>query len=245
MDGATGFRDRFRRAIDASPYRASLRQLSLAADQSVNRANNIIHDDRLDVSKVGPGLFTMARFADVLNVSLDYLAGRTAEIAGFSDFERDLAVRTLSDTAAQTHDHTQTPTPQSLARLYAKSGARIEAFVSALPYCDLYEPVADETSNLTVRSLGKKSLAALTMGTDNPAVLQGALDRVGDRELIDKVLFDHRLVQEKGVLTTVETLDVQMPNLPKKVKMDYIRTLVSLTDAEGQGYTLLHASLIS
>lgn len=75
------FRPNLRRAIERSGYANSTRQLSIDAALGEKTLTNLLNDKSVDTTKTGPGLFGMKRVADLLGVSLDYLAGGSADEA--------------------------------------------------------------------------------------------------------------------------------------------------------------------
>lgn len=244
-----GFRARLRYAIEQSPYAGNYRRLSLDAQMGEKRVSNLLNDETIEDSPVGPGLFAMSRMADLLDVSLDYLAGRRMMFSRLSDGQGSDEVATIlqrtKDAAkGQISGENEPPTSQSLMRLYAKSGGRIEAFQPCLPYCDLYHPIQSDAKVVSVKAVGAQSLAAITMGTASVEILQSALSSVNDPELKKRLINDHLETMQRGVLCSVESLNVQMPNRPVLVKMDYIRILLALTDANRDLTIVSHSSLI-
>ena len=244
-----GFRARLRYAIEQSSYAGNYRRLSLDAQLGEKRVSNLLNDKTIEESPIGPGLFAMARIADLLDVSLDYLSCRHSRFSRASETstqnELETILRRTRDAAkGQISDSSAPPTPQSLMRLFAKSGGRIEAFKSSLPYCDLYNAITDDAEVVSVKSVGSQSLAAITMGTSNADILQGALNNAEDKSLKTRLVQDHLEALNRGVLCTVESLNIQMPNRPVLVKMDYIRILLALDDADRNRTIVSHASLI-
>ena len=69
-----GFRERFSDAVSNSPiYCNDIWKLSRDAGLADETLYSIIHHQDLDRSSIGPDLFTIARVAALLDVSMDYL----------------------------------------------------------------------------------------------------------------------------------------------------------------------------
>lgn len=242
------FRNRLRAAVDKSKYRNSLRTLSIDAGLGERTIANMLANESIDHSKSGPGLFTMATIAELLDISLDWLSGGkdSSRALTAGDIEFALSIeRFASSSSGQFTQGNQPPTPQAMQRLFVRSGGRIEAFEKVLKYCDRYNAIAPGAECVSVKDVGTESLAATTMGTPDPAVLQVALSSVADDKLRTKLVYDHLDVQRRGCLSTVERLDIQMPNRPVLVRMDYIRVLLYVTDTDGNSEILSYSSLIA
>jgi hypothetical protein len=242
-----GFRDRLASAISNSEfYSDNVFGLSRDAGLGEKTVYNILRDEKLDVSKSGPGIFGLARVSRLLDVSLDYLAGNAApaikqatsgDIANLSDHVQE----TMSSQSGETG---KSLSSDVLLRMYVKSGGRIEAFAQWLDNCDQYEIPRTDSQGIRVINVGKKSLAALTMGENSSSLLQAALDDVPDSELRERWLTDYHTANNLGALTTLETLDVQMPNHPVRVKMDFIRTLLRVADKDNNASILNFSFLV-
>ena len=242
------FRARLRAAIEASGYRRSLRSLSLDAALGEKTIANMLQNDTIDTSKTGPGIFSMARVADQLGVSLDWLAGREGPENFGAQGEQEFALtiaRFAAASAGQFTSEGRPPSPQAMLRLYARSGGRLEAFEKTLKYCDRYHCPEPGAKSASVKHVGAESLAAITMGTNDKTVLQIALATVADEQFRKKLVDDHQETMRRGCLCTVEELNIQMPNRPVRVKMDYIRVLLMVTDRNGDQEILAYASLIA
>jgi hypothetical protein len=235
------FRERLKAAIDKSKYKGSYRALSIEAGLGERTIANLIAKSDLDISRNGPGLFAMSRVADCLDVSLDYLAGRQSSQA---DGLRNSIMRIAGGARGQLVEEGLAPTPDALQRLYVRSGGLLSAFEPVLQFCDRYELVPPDAGHVSVISVGKESLAAITMGSKDRDALQKALSDVPDPAFREKLVKDHNEAQQRGCLTTVERLDVQMPNRPVRVRMDYIRVLMCVEGQNGNREILAYASLI-
>lgn len=241
----TGFRHRLQMAIDNSPYRGLPQKLSVDAGLGRKTVYNMLRDDRLDHSQNGPGLFGMARIAALLEVPLDFFAPtKPTKIRRLQPSEpRELTEHVTKALGSQALTGDSALSADALLRAHTKSGGRVEAFSSWIERCDQYEPPASDARGLRVLRVGERSLAAITMGTNAVEVLQSALDTVEAPEIKSQWLSDYRVAQSKGTFTTVESLDIQMPNLPVRVKMDFIRCLLSVTDVN-KTRSILNFSLL-
>ena len=77
------FRKNLKLAINSSEkYRDDVWSLSVDAGLGRKTLYNILRDERLDVSKTGPGIFGMSRVAELLGVSLDGRVGIPRELLG-------------------------------------------------------------------------------------------------------------------------------------------------------------------
>ncbi|WP_368999701.1 hypothetical protein [Pseudophaeobacter sp. C1-32P7] len=208
----------------------------------------MLSNESIDVTKTGPGLFSIARIANLLGVSIDWLAGRENASREITQGERDfaLAVERFAASSAGQFTHGVTPpTPQAMMRTYVRTGGMLEGFEHLLKYCDRYHCVSSGDDCLSVKAVGRKSLAGVTMGTNDASVLQLALNTAPNEGFRAKLIADHLEAQSRGCLCTVEELDIQMPNKPVRVKMDYIRTLLHVTDATGSSEVLSYCCLIA
>lgn len=248
--GMQGFRDRLRTAISRSRYNANIQALSISAGMGKSTLYNIINNDNLDRSTQGPGFFAIARAAALGGFSLDYLAGtgpwRDLETAETPNPSNNAALRAHAEAALTAQDlfGRSRPTVDGLQRLHAKSGGRIEAFTPYLDYCDLYLAPTPEEANIRVHRVGKLSLAAVTMGEPSVETLQTALDRVDDAPLRAQWVKDYAFAAQRGTLGSIEELDHKMDNRPIKVKMQYLRLLLRLENAEGDVVILNYSSLV-
>lgn len=241
------FRQRLKAAMDKSKYRNSARSLSLAADLGERTVANMLSNEAIDSSKTGPGLFSMSRVANLLGVSLDWLAGRDDLTPPMTEGDKQFSLameRFAATSSGQFTQGNRPPNPQAMQRLYVRSGGRLEAFESVLKYCDRYNCLEPDAKSVSVKAVGQESLAALTMGSNDAGVLQIALSTVPDEAFRKRLVDDHLETQRRGCLCTVETLDVQMPNKPVRVKMDYIRVLLHVADSSGKAEILSYSALI-
>ncbi|MDV4167786.1 hypothetical protein [Rhodovulum sp. FJ3] len=239
------FRRRLQEAIDASPeYRGKIQKLSRDAGVGDKTVYNMLKAESLDVSKAGPGIFNMARITGLLGVSLDFLVGRAAPPVRAIQSGQGIPAHINASLSAQLLGSDAPLSADKILRLHLKSGGRIEAFEPFLPQCDQYYPPAGDDETLTVKSVGEKSLSALTMGRADKELLQGALNQVDDTSLKARWVDDYRTASRNGTLCTLETLDVQMPNHPTRVRMDFIRCLVGVQGAESDPVVLNFSMLV-
>lgn len=240
------FLERLDTAISESVYRGNRRQVSVDAGLGEKFVSNLLGKEEMNTSKLGPGLFAMARIAEVLGVSLEYLATGRKSLTTGGPKEFNLAShlsRIGSAASGQLIDQSSAPTPQAMLRLYANSGGMIEAFSDVIKYCDQYDPINEGDTYLKVRAVGDLSLAAVTMGQADHVALQEALDQ--SPPVMFEAVRNHRAANEFGAISIPKYLNVQMPNMPKRVRMDYILTLLSLRSKDGEQTTLSYSALIA
>lgn len=221
-----GFRERLQGAIDASQYSKDIWKLSTDAGLSKKTVWSIVNDKKLDISQTGPGLFGMARVAALLDTSLDYLAGIAPPIRRLSNTSSKLLDHAGDTVAGQHLLAGNTPSADGLIRLFAKSGGMLSAFKDHLDHCDQYAPTQPTDATLKVIEVGAKSLSSITMNQPSREILQQALDTVPDPELKARWVADYSSTLTIGPKVTLEALDVQMPNQPIRVKMQFIRVLL-------------------
>lgn len=238
------FRERLQLALDSSTH--NRRTLSLAAGLGERTIANILGNKELDTSPTGPGLFAMARVCEELGISMDWLAGREEAMRGLKSAEKELAmtIQRFKSAIPTETDSGAILSPNYMMRLFVRSGGMLEAFEDLLSYCDRYEPPKSIDDPIKVLAQGSNALSAITMGGSNPDVLQMALNSASDGALRKKLVSDHIEASKRGCLTTVESLDVQMPNRPIKIKMDYTRVILNLKTKTGKKENVLYASLI-
>lgn len=237
-----GFRQRLTSAIEASPiYRSNITKLAADAGLGQKTIYNMLNDPKMDCSEKGPGIFAMQRVATLLETSLDHLTSASPLIASPRQASA-LSDHIAEGLKAQTFESINTINADYLLRLYAKSGARIEAFEGTLTKADQYERQRSKDAVPTVKSVGKTSLSAITMGTSDASILQAALDHT-EPELQQELAADYFDATERGSLVTVQSLDVQMPNRPVRVRMDFIRLLFLLADKD-ENETLVNYSIL-
>lgn len=242
-----GFRDRLNTAIQNSAYLGQMKTLAADVGCGDKTIYNILNNRKLDTSKTGPGFFLMARIAKSLGVSLDHLA--TDQRASVSLNSRRIGASPLAQQAAGAviaalEIEGGKPTPDSLLRLHTKSGGQLEAFTALLKFCDRYAAIDPRNPKLEVVEIGERSLSAITMGHANTNVLQEAIANVGEPELAQNWIKDYSEAPMRGTLCTTETLNVQMPNQPTRVKMDFIRCLLRVTSTDDKSYILNFSFLI-
>lgn len=240
-----GFRKRLKAAINRSDrYADNIRLLSADADMGGKTIYNMLKDERLDISKTGPGLFGMARIASLLGESLDHLAGiAPPKKSGNSNEVYEISDHIL-DCAANQSSGTQSPSTNYLLKTHLKSGGMLEAFQEVIEHCDQYFPTTHTDETLKVASVGRRSLSSLTMGKNSAEALQAALSNVPNDQLKARWVSDYSTAIQRGTLVTMESLDVQMPNAPVRVKMDFIRVLLYVTDRDGDQRVLNFSSLV-
>lgn len=239
-----GFRERLQGAIDASQYSKDIWRLSLDAGLSKKTVWSIVKDQKLDVSQTGPGFFGMARVAALLNTSLDHLAGTAPPIRSVSTGSSRLLSHAGGAIAGQQLPIGETPNADGLLRTYAKSGGMLAAFTDHLDYCDQYKAIGPQDKGLTVLAVGARSLSAITMEQQSTELLQDALNTVPDGELKARWVADYSSTLESGPKVSLETLDVQMPNHPVRVKMEFIRVLLPVQNKAGQTLILNFSLLV-
>ncbi|SMP32030.1 hypothetical protein [Shimia sagamensis] len=241
-----GFRAALGDAISCSEeYKNDVYRFSEDAGLGRKTIYNILRDTRLDESKTGPGIFGMARAAALLNTTLDALTTerKLPKVETATKSIKPLATHTLETLISQVEADENRLSVDALLRTYAKSGGRIEAFVPWLDRCDQYHPPNARSKRLECKEVGQQSLAAITMRCADKDVLQEAVDTLEDRELADKWRRDYAKASKLGTLTTIENLSIQMPNQPVKVRMEFLRCLLHVEDAEGTK-TILNFSLL-
>lgn len=241
-----GFRQRLQWAIENSPYKDSVQKLAIEAGLGRKTIYNMLRDERLDHSQNGPGIFGMGRIAALLGVPLDYFAPYKPfhiRRPGPDEPKEALAHHVAAALDGQTTDEKRPLSTDALLRVHTKSGRRIEAFDALLDRCDQYEAPKAGDASLRLRQIGARSLAAITIGKACNELLQAALDNVQCPSLKARWVDDYRTAHDRGSMTTVESLDIQMPNLPVRVKMDFIRCLLAVTDAQKRD-TILNYSLL-
>lgn len=239
-----GFRDRLQGAIDSSQYSKDIWKLSIDAGLSKKTVWSIVNDKRLDISQTGPGFFGMARVAGLLGTSLDYLAGMAPPIPTISSASSKLLDHAGDSITGQYLLNGKTPTADGLIRVFAKSGGMFEAFRDHLDHCDQYKPTQPEDSTLKVLKVGAKSLSSITMNQPSREILQRALDTVPDQELKARWVADYSSTLTSGPRVSLESLDVQMPNQPIRVKMEFIRVLLPVKCSDGASLILNFSLLV-
>lgn len=233
---AVSFRERFQKAYDNSSF-TSYRSLSLASGWTASRIHSILTGN-FDDSVHGPGFFGVARTCQQLGVTPDYLAGINKwQMSKPSD---DLNALTFVSSLKQANT---APSIKELMRLYVRSGKRLEAFTDYIDRCDIYEEPIQENRSVTVRSVGKRSLAALRMGEANPLILQEAYD-TASAEFREQIFKSHERALQRGITVEPDAIDQVMSNKPVHVKIDYIRVAMHLSDASGKGCILIYCELI-
>ena len=242
----SSFTDRLHQAIDQSAYKGNYKSLSEDAGLSSKQISNLLNKKEINNSPIGPGLFAMQRVCQLVGCDLDWLAsGRPGTTSTLGDNALVKHIVRLGEAArGQFLDSTKAPDPQALHRLYDRSGGRLEAFEPVLQYCDLYEPISEGDTAVTVRAIGEFSLSGLTMGTTCASELQFALENSDDKELMPLIVQSHLDAKRYGSISVTRSLDIPMPNRPVKVKMDYILTALRLSDSSGEEVTFIYTALI-
>jgi transcriptional regulator with XRE-family HTH domain len=242
------FLHRLKTAIDNSEYKENLRQLSLKCELSPNRISNLLNDEQMSVSKVGPGFFTICRICEALDITPNYLAGldalRISRPDPLSENVDLAALQALEAAKASIISGKSPPTVDQLMRLYAKGGGRIEAFSRVSDYFDVYLNPGEDGDRMIVHQVGVKSLASVTLAEKTAEVLQTALDSIDNESFSTRLLNDYKRAGKIGILLTNEELNVTMPNKPLRVKIDYTRLLLRLTDADGRSYIMNYSRLL-
>ena len=239
---SVGFRNRFQRAFEASDF-TSYRSLSLATGWSESRIQRII-SGQFDDSKDGPGFFGISRVCEQLKITPDYLAGIHRWKEPSLD-PKPTAADTLNASMflqSINEDH-QPPSVKQLMRMFARGGARIEAFSNHLDYCDIYDLPDHDKRLIQIRTVGPKSLAALRMGEANPLLLQEAFN-AATPELREQIYSHHCRTVESGITIEPDSIDERMSNHPVHVKIDYLRVSMQVTDQDGVESILIFCELI-
>lgn len=238
------FREKLSAALEASKF--NKRSLSLAAGLGERTIANLLNSEDVDTTATGPGLFSMARVCDELDISLDWLAGRQEAMRGLKAAEIDLALTIQRFKSATPHDTEDGAviSPSYMMRQFVRSGGMLEGFRDVLSYCDRYAPPNTTDEPVKLIAQGANSLSAITMGGCNRDVRQMALNAAASNELRKQLLRDHIEAKERGCLTTVESLNIQMPNRPIRTKMDYTRVILNVENDDGERENLVYSSLI-
>lgn len=242
-----GFRARLAWAFDNSNF-ADKREFSTVAGMGEKTFYNILSDERLDTSQTGPGFFAMARCASLLGVSLDFLAG-TAPPPNSNKLTSDSQLHSMlqhvvATSPAQEVVEGSPPSVDAILRLHHRSGGVLAGLSPVIEFCDQYAIPKNGDETFKVISVGSKSLAALTMGKKCPETLQNALNTVDNAKFRQNLLQDYRLAAARGSLCSIEALNIQMPNMPVRVKMDYVRALLCVTGADDQRSIVNFSTLI-
>jgi hypothetical protein len=243
-----GFRQRLKRAINKSGQ-YSTDVYGLAEDAGLGRKTiyNMLSDKNLDNSSAGPGIFGMSRVALLLGTSLDYLAGQPVqEVVRSAPTKQPYKMREhiFGSLSAQEEEKHNALSADRLLRTHLKSGGRVEAFAPWIDHCDCYCQPAADAQSLTVKFVGNSSLSALTMGSNDKGLLQTALSEVTDTSLKQRWVRDYQYAVSAGTNVSIEALDVQMPNHPVHVRMDFIRCLLAVTDANDEKSVLNFSMLV-
>ena len=236
-----GFRHRLALAIaNSEKYKDDVWSLARDAKLGKKTVYNMLHDDRLDTSNTGPGIFGLSRVAYLLGTSLDDLAGMKRGDRSVDMHSQRVLEHLLLSVAK---NEGRTISSDGLLRTYRRSGGQIEAFNDLLDRCDQYEIPKPDDTHPKVIAVGKYSLSAITMGSNSRELLETSLRDMSDQELLRRTMHDYREASSRGTLVTLEERDIRMPSKPIKVKMDYIRTLLRVEDPNGKATLLLLALL--
>ncbi|NVK56679.1 MAG: helix-turn-helix transcriptional regulator [Alteromonadaceae bacterium] len=229
------FRTRLAALIAAHPtYKGKYAQLSRECGVSRKYIAHLLNDDKLDHSTSGPGLFIAARLAERLGVSLDDLAGSITPATKAANIAERFAA------AIAAIERPAAPTSSAILTRHAQTGGELSGFADVIEYCDVYSCTGP---TLKPVAIGRRSLSAATLGTTDPDNLARALAAAPD--VATRALADHRAAIARGALTTIERLDGQMTDRPRRLRMEYIRTIVAVRAPSGEHFTLLHADPIS
>ncbi|MGR3813429.1 MAG: hypothetical protein ACU0AU_05005 [Cognatishimia activa] len=231
------FRERLEEAFKDSPF-TSYRQLSVASDLSVSRIHRLLSGQH-DNSKDGPGFFSVIRICENLGITPDFLAGISEKWKNATPGQTMEAI-TLIDSLTKSFDR---PTTKELARLYMRSGQRIEAFEQYMDYFDVYEALDFESRRVKIRSVGDKSLSTIRMGKSSEVILQDAYDNASP-EFQEKIFAGHERGWNSGFLCEVDSINERVPNRPVHVKIDFLRVAMRVTDAEGSETLLIFCELL-
>jgi|GEM_PF-3205277 hypothetical protein len=238
------FQERLAAAISASDYSGRVFELSTEAGLGKKTLYNILHNKDLAASGKGPGIFGMARVAELLGVSLDYLVnGQHLPAVSLGTPEARVLHHASIALSAQSISVERNLSVDALLRRFAKSGGVAGGFLEWADYCDTYAAANPTDDTLTVLDVGEKSLSAITMGRPDPELLQTALSEVPDNDLKRSWVRDYSSTSNGTPHVSIQTLNVQMPNHPVRVKMDFFRVLLPVTGGKF-GPSILNFSLL-
>ena len=228
-----GFRERLSDAVSNSPiYCNDIWKLSRDAGLADETLYSIIHNQDLDRSSIGPDLFTIARVAALLDVSMDYLIDNEFEKYSPKDNFDAGASHILASLNSQVLEGASPLSTDKLLRTYKKCDGKMAGFTKLLPYCDQYKVPEPNEDHLVVKSIGKQSLSAITMGSAEISILQDTLDKFRDSNIKKDWMSGYKLAAQHNTHISIEELDVQMPNQPIHIKLDYIRCLLRVSDPD-------------
>lgn len=214
----------------------SLRQLSEGMGYGFGYLSDTLGSMLKGSNKTGPLFFPMVALANELGTSLDDLAGRPWATQRPTSSQSNALLGRLENALQDEHiEAGRAPSMFALQALYAKSGARLEAFKDVLPFCDLYKPTPHR---IEVVHVGQFSLAGIKLKTTNPKTLENALNQ---SKILGRLLRDQEICQERGYFCTPETLDDDVVDLPIHVRMNYSRAMFFLRDHDGNGFVLVYA----
>lgn len=129
-----GFRARLSDAVSNSPiYCNDIWKLSRDAGLADETLYSIIHNQDLDRSSIAPDLFTIARVAALLDVSMDYLIDNEFEKYSPKDnFDAD-ASHILASLNSQVLEGASPLSTDKLLRTYKKCDGKMAGFTKLLP----------------------------------------------------------------------------------------------------------------
>ena len=209
------------------------RELAKASNIGYSTLSSILTSDSLDHSSSGPGIHTMARLCCELRVPLsDFTrqANAPQSVRAVDPLEKPLGIKVNQEEIAGL----PWLSTSVAARLFVKGGGRREAFSSIIEYSDEYEPPRADDKSLKVVRMGRKSLAAMTLGTHSIRALQNALTNIEDLELKKRWLSEYRQAIQAGQFHFVDALNHTLPKTGKKVRLDFFKALYTVSDAQGR-----------
>lgn len=255
------FAERLKFAIEQNDqYRRNITGLSSDAGLGRKTVSNYLNNATPAHEKKGMGLYNVMRLAQKLGTTVAFLSGETDVVSPERAAENSAALHAHAFDAIANQTRTDRPTSSDrLIRLHRSSGGQIEAFSELLELCDQYEPPKAGDTRPKLMRVGQRSLSTITLGKPDLKAMQEAFDKYGAEQTSAESDDDDARAKRQELLETVEDYDramrrgpycdyverdVSMPNMPKRVKVDIIRTLLPVTSRDGQQSLLLFASLL-
>jgi transcriptional regulator with XRE-family HTH domain len=231
------FHARLIAALDASPKFAGNRaKLSRAIGMSPNYVSTMLS------TKASPSWDIAVRIAQELKVSLSYMAGASDDAF---DMARLSEQGPITDQALQFFDQIagrlrqaavmrgEEPALDDLMMIWYRYGKQLSGFDGVSQWFDLYGAPQPNDTSLRVLAMGSRSLAARTLGRADAKSLQYALSEVPDMGLRQRLVSAYRRAAEEGPVLSEEFLDVLAPGHAEKIRLDYMRLLLPVRDADG------------
>ena len=215
-------------AVSNSPiYCNDIWKLSRDAGLADETLYSIIHMN-LDRSSIGPDLFTIARVAALLDVSMDYLIDNEFEKYSQKDnFDAGASHiwQVLIAKCWRARRHCQ----QTALRTYKNAMVNGRIYDSCPIAINIKYP---SQMRITLSSKASVNRASLQLRWEAEiSILQDALDKFRDSNIKKDWMSGYSL-QRNITHISIEELDVQMPNQPIHIKLDYIRCLLRVSDPD-------------